>query len=165
MFGTILGAISTKNGSKKRCPKSFKIDSPGGKICPRSAPGGPRSGPRGPKTAPGPQKIPKFGFRAALAAKWAHLAPKSPPEASRRLFWTPPRDDFPPSGGRFSHLFFHSPGSLFKTVLWTKPRQAYGQHRSTSLCSFSMFDLVRRRTADQEVLINRRHFRQLFEVG
>ena len=134
-----------RKGSPKRGPKGSFCDSREAKMDPRSG----QERPRRPQERPGrpperpksrqerpkrTQEPPKLGFRAALTA---HLSPKSFPEASRRPFWTLPGAIFhPPEANIYTP--FHLPGSICKTVLCAKLMQAYGQHRSTSLCNFCM---------------------------
>ena len=102
---------------------------------PQERPGRPPERPKSRQERPKrTQEPPKLGFRAALTA---HLSPKSPPEASRRPFWTLPGAMFHPPEANICTPF-HFPGSICKTVLCAKLMQAYGQHRSTSLCNFCM---------------------------
>ena len=69
----------------------------------------PKRPPRGSQEQPGtPQEPPKFGFLAALAAKWG---PPGRPRALRR----PPGADFGPSRGRFS-TFQGTPFMTFSTL-------------------------------------------------
>ena len=91
-------------------------------MTPRSGPGGPGSGPRGPKTAPrAPQESPKSRPEAVSERPgWpsgAHLAPKRPPEASRKPFG-PPRGWILASLGlhfrSFRHILRSLPGSKRK---------------------------------------------------
>ena len=135
-----LGFRNFTRAHQKRFQRAPKSD-------PREAKMGPRSGPGAPPVAPGAprpktrqerpkrtQEPPKLGFRAALTA---HLSPKSFPEASRRPSWALPVAIFhPPEANIYTP--FHLPGSICKTVLCSKLMQAYGQHRSTSLCNFCM---------------------------
>ena len=130
---------------QKRSKKLQKVTPGSPKLTPgaaRSAPGGPRSPPGRPPERPKSrqerpkrtQDPPKLGFRAALTA---HLSPNRFPEASRRPFWTLPGAIFRPPDANI-YTPFHLPGSICKTVLCAKLMQAYGQHRSTSLCNFCM---------------------------
>ena len=102
---------------------------------PQERPGRPPERPKSRQERPKrTQEPPNLGFRAALTA---HLAPKSLPEASRRPFWTLPGAIFhPPEANIYTP--FHLPGSICKTALCAKLMQAYGQHRSTSLCNSCM---------------------------
>ena len=79
---------------KKTTPKPRKSRPQEAKMTPRSGPGGPGSGPRGPKTVPrAPQESPKSRPEAVSERPgWpprVHLAPRRPPEASRKPCWSP----------------------------------------------------------------------------
>ena len=96
---------------------------------------------RGSRCVAASQECPKGRSNLASERPWrpngAHLVPKSPLEAFRKPFWTPRGTIFHPPGVDF-RISFHPPESICKTVLGAKLMQAYGQHRSTSLCNFCM---------------------------
>ena len=90
---------------------------------PRSGPGGPgaaQEAPRRPQEPPGaPQERPRSLPNSASERPWlsngVHLAPKSPPEASRSLFWTPPGTIFDLPGDDF-HVIFNPPAGMFEAA-------------------------------------------------
>ena len=98
---------------------------------PQERPGRPPERPKSRQERPKrTQEPPKLGFRAALTAKWGPLGAQELLE--------PPWGGFLRSGSEYLHTFQPSGKEFAKTILCAKLMQAYGQHRSTSLCNFSM---------------------------
>ena len=64
----------------------------------------------------GPDAAATWPTWAQLGPTWGQLGPQEPSGGLQKPFSDPPRQDSPPSGGRFSH---HSyiPASIFQTVL------------------------------------------------
>ena len=104
-------------------------------MTPGSAPREPRSGPRSPKTAPraarsapgAPKSRPKSASERPWRPTGAHLAPESPPEASRRTFFDLQRDDFPPSRGDFRTISILRKTSAKRSLL---PGRLFGRQAS-----------------------------------
>ena len=142
-FAAFHVALQKPSRTSKSAPGRSQNDP---REAPRSGPGGPgaaQEAPRRPQEPPGaPQERPRSLPNSASERPWrsngVHLAPKSPPEASRSLFWTPPGTIFDPPGDDF-HVIVNPPAGMFEAALCAKPVQAYGQHRETSLCNFGMW--------------------------
>ena len=58
----------------------------------------------------GPDAAATWPTSAQLGPTWGQLGPQGPSGGLQKAFSDPPRDDFPPSGGRFSHHCPHSWG-------------------------------------------------------
>ena len=115
----------------------------------------PQDGPKSATSVPrAPRGPPKHGFRAALAAKLGPTGTKEPPGGLPTTIFDPPRAGFGSNFVQFSSLGKHSQSCPVGKSL-RKPTP------STALppCVTSTCGLVRRRTADQEVLIIRRAVR------
>ena len=129
------GAVLGGSKGPKRSPRDPKM----GPRRPQDGPGSrqerPRSAPRGPKSRT------NSAFEPSWRPNGSHVAPKSPPEGHfgpQESHFGPPRDAFSPSGRQISQNVY-PPGKIFEAALSTKLGQAYGQHRSTSLCNFYMW--------------------------
>ena len=168
----------------KQAQQTSKKTPPGGtgaaQEAPEPAKAAPGRPPRDARSAPrAPQEPPKFGFRAALAAKWSPLGALKLSEGlreaildplrcdfpgskgSRKPFWTPPRCDFPPSGVQFSHGF---PSG--KHVQNCPVGKAYASIRPASLdvpVHLLHVDEYGDGLEGQEVLINVGRSRRLFD--
>ena len=131
------------------------------------------SGPRGPKTArEHPRSLPNSASERPWRSNEVHVVPKSPPEASGSLFWTPPGAILNPPGGDF-HEILNPPAVMFNAALCAKLMQAYDRNRSTCLFSFCMWinfymwisTATDNRSIDRGVLIHVLVLRRYFDLG